>query len=84
MARRAFKLVGVNCEPDLHAALERFASDQRVSLSQAARLLLRKALEEGEAELVAQDLADEGYLAGFRRGLAEVHQHMAKLKPRRE
>lgn len=81
MAKRDLKLVGVNCEWDLYAALQDFAAAHDVSTSEAARLLIRKALEGSEAELVARDLADVGYRAGFRRGLKQVHEHMAKLKP---
>lgn len=81
MARRDLRLVGVNCEPDLHAALEAYAEEHDLSKSEAARLLLRAALEGEGAQLVARDLENVGYRAGFRRGLRQVHEHMAKLKP---
>lgn len=82
MARRDWRLVGVNCEEDLHAALEAFAaSNGGIPLSEAARMLLRAALEGEGAQLVTLDLKSVGYLAGFRQGLRDVHEHLAKLKP---
>lgn len=84
MARRDLRLVGVNCEVDLYDALEEFAARESLNLSEAGRLLLRKALQGEGAELVSADLSDVGYLAGFRKGLRDVHEHMAKLKPHKE
>lgn len=83
MARRDWKLVGVNCEQDLHEALAAWADKNEVNLSEAGRLLLRAALDGEGADLVAQDLKDRGYREGFRQGLRDVHEHMATLKPSR-
>lgn len=80
--RRDFILVGVNCELDLHAALKAFAAEHELNLSSAARKLLRAALEEGGAELVALNLADEGYQDGRREGLQAFHQALAQLTNR--
>lgn len=77
--------MGVNCEADLAEALEAFAgANGGLPLSEAARLLLREALQGQGAQLVAQNLRDLGYLAGFRQGLRDVHEHMAALKPKIE
>lgn len=83
MAARDLWLVGVNCEADLHAALLAFAERHDLTASEAGRLLLRKALEGEDAALVTRDLESVGYRAGFRRGLRDVHEHLAKLKPSR-
>lgn len=77
--RREFKLVGVNCELDLHAALEAWAEQNGKSLSWSARELLRAALTGEGAEFVARDIRERGYKDGYRDGLRDLHVAVKEL-----
>ncbi len=52
-------------------------SDQTVS--ETVGQLLHLALTDGAGAQIEQTVADQGYQAGLRQGLAQVHQHMKKL-----
>jgi hypothetical protein len=71
--------VGVQCEPDLHAALVEFAARHKVPLSVASRELLRAALTEEGAQLVERDLRDAGYKEGYRQGLRDLYSGVKAL-----
>jgi hypothetical protein len=89
MARSVPKLVGVNMDWELYNALQEFAASTEhpdgtpLSLSEAARLLMREALQADGANFVRQNLEDVGYRAGYARALREFYEHMAKFKPSR-
>jgi len=77
--RRELIQVGVQCEPDLYAALVEFAATHKKPLSVVCRELLRSALEGEGAQLVERDLHDAGYKEGYRQGLRELYSGVKAL-----
>ncbi len=80
---RGLKLIGVPVEPELYEAIVEISRSQGtvnpVPLASVARDLLWKALRAGAGDELIDDLEDQGYQAGVKRGLHEVRQHMKKF-----
>lgn len=77
--RQDLEVVTIKVPPEVREALRAFAEAQQLTVSEAGRKLLRVALEGEGANLVARDLADEGYQDGRRQGLRAFHEALADL-----
>lgn len=71
---RGLVLLGVKMEPPVYQAVQAYAAEHDLTLSEAGRELLRLALtSKGILQQAHRNLRDTGYNEGLRQGLHDVH-----------